>query len=156
MRLYLSGAFTGVEDLDRRTEFYEDVSRNLESYGYLVYKPHEKTGPINGHTHSNSEVYKTDISEINESNVLISILDGPSHGVGAEIYHSMAKNKLVLGFYRDKEEVSRFILGLLEEYEMGFHFSYENASEIGDISNKVIRNILTSVTWTQGELQISS
>jgi nucleoside 2-deoxyribosyltransferase len=138
VKLYISGAFTGVDNLSEQMKFYDDVADDLRSRGFTVYKPHENTGPLLDRAQSDVDIYRTDISEIDSSDVIICILDTPSHGVGVEIHHAMKRNKTIAGFCKCLDNLSRLVRGMLKNYESGYLEIYEDAGDVGSKSERII------------------
>lgn len=138
LRVYISGAFTGLDDLYQTLMFYDDLANELVSHGFIVYKPHEHTGPLLSEHHSCITIYNKDLKEISNSDALICILDEPSHGVGIEIHHAMTEGKDILGFFRSKRGISRLAIGLLKDYEKGYCAEYTCVDEIGLLCKKIL------------------
>lgn len=75
-------------------------------------------------------VFERDRDEINKSDILLALLDEPSHGVGAEIVFALNRGMVVLGAAADSKKISRFIIGLLEGSEKGHYIRYHRFEEV--------------------------
>jgi len=130
MRIYLSGAFIGASDWESAQRRYEQLGSMLSRVGFTVYLPHAHTSPVQGAELSARTVFERDKEEIFNSDILLALLDEPSHGVGAEIALALDRGMIVLGTGHRNRKVSRFIKGLLEASETGEYFEYEHLEEI--------------------------
>jgi nucleoside 2-deoxyribosyltransferase len=115
LRAYVSGALTGVEDLEGARELYEALGETARNAGYEPYVPHLLTDPVL-HAHlPATQVYLRDYEAILNADAVVAWLGTPSLGVGAEIVLAIQAGKRVIGACSRGQEVSRFIVGLLEE-----------------------------------------
>lgn len=138
MRIYLSGAFVGANDWESAQRRYEELGSMLSQAGFTVYLPHAHTSPVQSAELSARTVFERDKEEIFNSDILLALLDEPSHGVGAEIALALDRGMIAFGTYRRNRKVSRFIKGLLEASETGEYFEYENLEEIVEKVTRII------------------
>ena len=132
MRVYISGAFTGSVELKSAMHKYQELGLLLKNEGYDVYLPHTKTNPIEHSDISPQDVYGRDRKEVFGADILLALLDEPSHGVGAEIALALNHDNYVIGAYPYNSKVSRFIQGLLETSNRGICMSYCNLIDLVD------------------------
>jgi nucleoside 2-deoxyribosyltransferase len=130
MRIYLSGAFVGSSDWETARRRYELLGSVLSQAGFEVYLPHTHTSPVQSAELSAKTVFERDKEEIFNSEILLALLDEPSHGVGAEIALALNHRMITIGTCHRNRKVSRFIKGLLESSETGEYFEYEHLEEI--------------------------
>jgi nucleoside 2-deoxyribosyltransferase len=102
----------------------------LEEAGFAVYLPHAHTDPILNAGLTADVVFTRDREEMRRSDVLLALLDEPSHGVGAEISMALCSGMTVLGACSRDRKVSRFIQGMLETSSNGIYFEYEDLREV--------------------------
>lgn len=145
LRVYISGAFVGSRDWDAASQRYEQLGSMLTDSGFSVYLPHANTDPILNADLSPEIVFSRDREEMLKSDVLVALLDEPSHGVGAEICMALCGGMTVLGTCSRERKVSRFIQGLLNTSSKGVFFEYE---DLRDIVQKAVE-ITTSTSVFQ-------
>jgi nucleoside 2-deoxyribosyltransferase len=130
MRIYISGAFIGSLDLKNAQREYEDLAILLRQAGFDVYLPHLHTSPLQSSGLSAREVYERDIKELYASDIVVALLNEPSHGVGAELSLGLNRRVPIMGFVSRGKNVSRFLRGMLESSESGEYFEYEDLQEV--------------------------
>jgi 2'-deoxynucleoside 5'-phosphate N-hydrolase len=130
LRVYISGAFVGSQNWEAASERYELLSSMLKDAGFTVYLPHAHTDPILKADLSPEAVFTQDRRELRRSDVLVALLDEPSHGVGAEVCMALCNGMTVLGACSRHRKVSRFIQGMLKTSSNGVFFEYEDLREV--------------------------
>ena len=130
MKIYLSQAFSGAANWPEARQRSEELGDMLQAHGFEVYLPHVNTDPLEHAGLDARTVFERDRAEIHQSEILLALLDEPSHGVGAEIVLALNGGMIVLGVLPRGKEVSRFIRGLLEDSENGRYFEYDRLDEI--------------------------
>ena len=130
MRVYVSQAFSGAADWTAARNRSEEFADMLHAKGFEVYLPHVNTDPLEHAELDARTVFERDRDEINKSDILLALLDEPSHGVGAEIVFALNRGMIVLGVISPGKKVSRFILGLLEESKNGHYIRYDRFEEV--------------------------
>jgi nucleoside 2-deoxyribosyltransferase len=130
LKIYISGAFVGSRDWEAASRRYELLGSMLEEAGFAVYLPHAHTDPILNAGLTANVVFTRDREEMQRSDVLLALLDEPSHGVGAEISMALCSGMTVLGACSRDRKVSRFIQGMLETSSNGIYFEYEDLREV--------------------------
>lgn len=131
MRVYLSQAFVGSNDWVASRRRSEKLAELLRASGFEVYMPHLHTDPVDHAEIESRSVFEKDYEEIKKSDILLALLDEPSHGVGAEIALALQKGMTVLGVCSPRKKVSRFIRGLLETSH-GNYFEYDRLEEVAE------------------------
>lgn len=99
MRIYISGAITGVKDLTP----YERLGEHLSRLGHVPFIPHLSNVP-------ETEIYDFDEEELKRADVMVVCLDTPSFGVGSELEKFRGH---VIAF-TTKDNISPYVLGLLD------------------------------------------
>lgn len=130
LRVYISGAFVGSRDWKAASQRYELLGSMLKDAGFVVYLPHAHTNPVLNAELSADVVFLRDREEMQRSDVLLALLDEPSHGVGAEISMALCSGMTVLGACSCDRKVSRFIQGMLETSSNGIYFEYQDLREV--------------------------
>lgn len=130
LRVYISGAFVGSRNWEAAARRYELLGSMLKEQGFSVYLPHAHTDPIINSELTADVVFMRDREEMRRSDVLLALLDEPSHGVGAEISMALCNGMTVLGACSCGQKVSRFIRGMLEISSNGTYFEYEDLKEV--------------------------
>lgn len=138
-RIYLSGAFTNV-DWTQTSEYYVKIGELLFQNGFDVYLPHTNTPPTLIEGISTKEVFLKDYREIKNSQIVLAVLDNPSHGVGAEIALALNLGLTVVGVSLSNIKISRFIVGLLQTHKNGHYFSFRNLDEIPFNLTKIVES----------------
>jgi 2'-deoxynucleoside 5'-phosphate N-hydrolase len=111
MKIYLSGALTGVPNIDELKKFYEAVANLCESLGHEVYVPHLHSDP-DKHAHISSKaVYSMDRKQVLASELVIAWAGRPSFGVGQEIEIASAAGIDVVLLSEADQPVSRMTRG---------------------------------------------
>ena len=130
LRIYISGAFTNINNWVEVSQTYEYVAKSFEYKGFDIYLPHAKTPPTLTNGLTSEDVFLCDFDEIKKSQIVFAFLDNPSHGVGAEIALALNIGLIVVGVSHNNIKISRFIEGLLQNHPNGYFFKYENIDEI--------------------------
>ena len=112
MKVYISGALTGVENVAEAKAFYEALGVLSEQLGFLSYVPHLTTDPINNPDVTPRVVFETDKNQVIQSDLVIAYIGFPSIGVGMELaYAEVNAIPIILLYERDKL-ISRFPRGI--------------------------------------------
>lgn len=135
--IYISGALKGSRDLESARSLYEWAASVVRQSGYDAYLPHKITDPVTAAPVSASEVYETDVAAMRAAGAVISFLNEPSLGVGAEIALCMQESIPLLALIEEGRDVSRFVLGCIEKGNGSFRF-YKDL----DSASKVIGDFL--------------
>lgn len=130
LRVYISGAFVSSGDWEAASRRYELLGSMLEDAGFAVYLPHTRTDPVLNAELSADLVFTRDREEMRRSDILIALLDEPSHGVGAEISIALCTGMTVLAACPRDRRVSRFIQGMVLTSSNGTYFEYEDLKEV--------------------------
>ena len=127
VKIYVSGALTGIENSLLIKGFYQDIGLLCEEMGLQAYVPHLNTDPINNPDVSPYQVFELDKHQVSTSNLVIAYLGYPAFGVGMELaYAEMRAIPIILLYEKDKR-VSRFPRGIPTVFsEIQFN-DYEDA-----------------------------
>ncbi|ACK65309.1 transcriptional regulator, XRE family [Rippkaea orientalis PCC 8801] len=112
VKIYVSGALTGIENAETIKAFYEAIGSLCNELGFQSYVPHLNTDPI---THPNvtpEQVYETDKHQVSQADLVIAYLGFPSFGVGMELAFAVMQNIPVILLYENTKIVSRFPRGI--------------------------------------------
>lgn len=112
IRIYISGALTGIENSEAIKSFYEDIGSLCKNMGFHSYVPHLNTDPINHPNINPRQVFQTDKHQVSLSDLVIAYLGFPSFGVGMELAYAETKNISVILLYETNKSISRFPRGI--------------------------------------------
>jgi len=127
LKLYISGALTGIENSVEIKAFYEAIGSLCQEMGFQVYVPHLTTDPTNNPDVSPRQVFETDKHQVSTSDLVIAYLGIPSFGVGMELAYAQINNIPLILLYEGGKNISRFPRGIptvISEIEFS---SYEDA-----------------------------
>jgi nucleoside 2-deoxyribosyltransferase len=102
-RIYVAGPLFSLHERRYLEELVEVVSERLGVDEAIFFLPHRDAGDVGTATGSRPNVFHRDISALDESEVVIALLDGPEvdAGTAAEVGYAFAKNKRVFGVLTD-------------------------------------------------------
>lgn len=139
VKIYLANALFSEAELA-----YNDSLINLLETEYDVYAP-QRNMSINdkSKTADSLMIYRGDKAELDDSDVLVAVLDGVvvDPGVAAEIGYFAAKGKTIIGLFTDSREGSKTVnagkIGLLNA-PLESQFPYVNLFVVGAIKENGI------------------
>jgi nucleoside 2-deoxyribosyltransferase len=108
---YISGALTGMPNVDQLKKFYEDIARLCRKLGHSAYLPHQRTDPIIHADVPAREVYERDKQEVLRADFVIAYVGVPSLGVGTEIEIAREAQIPIILLYEQGTAVSRMVRG---------------------------------------------
>jgi len=112
MKAYISGALSGVDDLEARKRLYERMAKICGQVGIDAYVPHlGGTDPATNPEVAPREVYERDMRHVDAADVVVAYVGERSLGVGAEIERAAANGADVVLLYEADRTVSRLIRG---------------------------------------------
>jgi nucleoside 2-deoxyribosyltransferase len=127
LKIYISGALTGIENSAEIKAFYEAIGSLGQEMGFQAYVPHLKTDPTNNPDVSPRQVFETDKHQVSASDLVIAYLGFPSFGVGMELAYAEINNIPLILLYERGKNISRFPRGIPTVIsEIQFN-SYEDA-----------------------------
>ena len=85
MKIYVSGALTGVPNVSELQKLYEAIAQLCTDMGFDVYVPHLKSDPIKHAGLAPEQVYEMDSHNVKTAHLVIAYIGVPSLGVGAEL-----------------------------------------------------------------------
>src|SRR5713226_3374238 len=116
MRVYISGPLQGVHDLASMRRFYESVADVCIECGHEPYLPHQNTDPEQHSDLPSKIVFLRDYEALRSANIVLAYIGLPSSGVGAELGIAAEARKKIIGYCKDTDAPSRFIVGMLEAW----------------------------------------
>ena len=120
----------GSSNLIASKELYNFIATISTNLGIEPYVPHTNTDPRKNSEVSPIEVFNVDLSNVLNSDLIISYIGCPSLGVGAELAISIQNDIPIIGLYMDTDKVSRFTLGMLQNYRKATIISYSNSEDL--------------------------
>lgn len=112
-KVYISGALTNgsLEKVEHMKQFYEAIAEVCEKRGYSAYVPHRHTDPIANTSVLPDDVYKIDMREVANADLILAYMGMASHGVGMEIERAYHEGRKVVLIYEQGTKVSRLPRG---------------------------------------------
>lgn len=128
MKVYISGALTGVSNIEQVKKFYEKIAEICHDLGLEVYVPHLHSDPLKHPNITPSQVYEMDRKRVAESNLMVAYLGVPSLGTGSELEICQCEHVPVIVLYEKGRAVSRMARGnpaiikeiIFEDYDDAF------------------------------------
>lgn len=120
----------GSSNLITSKDLYNFIATISTNVGIEPYVPHTNTDPRKDSDVSPNDVFNIDLSNMLNSDLIISYIGCPSLGVGAELAISIQNNLPIIGLYMDTDKVSRFALGMLQNYRKATLISYSNRKDL--------------------------
>lgn len=130
MKAYISGALMGSKNLKRSKELYEFIGDITTRNGITPYIPHLNTCPLTNTSLTPDDIFKIDMKCLNNSDLVISYLGSPSLGVGAELAITISTQKPIIAIYHEQDNVSRFVLGMLKDFENTTFIKYQSLNDL--------------------------
>jgi nucleoside 2-deoxyribosyltransferase len=137
---YISGPLQAARDLKAAREFYERLAEICVSVGISPYLPHQQTDPQRNIDASSVSVYRRDRAAIGDCDLLLAEIGPPSSGVGAELALALTAEMPVIAVHHLTEQPSRFVLGMLEDYELAVVISYDNVDSLAGALSAVLED----------------
>ncbi len=111
-KVYISGALTGVENIESIKEFYNAIGNLCEKMGLSGYIPHLNTDPTLHPDVSVRQVFETDKYNVSTSDLVIAYVGISSLGVGMELAYADINSIPVILIYEQEKQISRFPRGI--------------------------------------------
>lgn len=111
MKAYISGALTGVSNIEQMKWFYEQIAEICRDFGLEVYVPHFYSDPLKHPNITPSQVYEMDRKRVAESNLMVAYLGMPSLGTGSELEICQCEHVPVIVLFERGRTVSRMARG---------------------------------------------
>lgn len=131
MKIYFSGSIAGGRE---KVNDYARISNELEKYGMILDK--HVVNPsfsIDNETLSPEQIYKRDVSWIDECDVVFAEVTLPSLGVGYELAYAESKHKKVICMYEKRKNISKMITGNINFIQIPYTNIDELISKIHQI-----------------------
>jgi nucleoside 2-deoxyribosyltransferase len=143
-RAYISGPLQAAKDLAAARDFYERLAEVCVDAGIVPYLPHRRTDP-QLHTEASSvSVFRCDRTAIGECDLLIADIGQPSSGVGAELGLAISSHLPIIAIHRANEQPSRFVLGMLEDYEAAVVITFERVESLSGSLGRALAEFVES------------
>jgi 2'-deoxynucleoside 5'-phosphate N-hydrolase len=126
-KVYISGALTGIKNLEEIKDFYEDAGFLCQGFGMQAYVPHLTTDPVNNPDITPQLVFETDKYQISQADLVIGYIGIPSLGVGMELAYAEVNKIPVILLYEENKHISRFPRGIPTVIAEIQFSSYEDA-----------------------------
>jgi len=110
-KVYISGALTGVPNVEELKQFYEAVADLCTDTGYDPYLPHQHSDPIADPNMTPADVDRLDRDKVTGSDLVLLYADVASFGVGIELEIANEAFRPVVVFHTAGKKVSRLLLG---------------------------------------------
>lgn len=140
LQAYLACALSGLDQDQRQLVFQisDTVAQVCSNVGIELYEPRKKTDPVHHEDVPDSEVFETDRSRVQESDLLIHLTHFPSTGSGQELdfaYNALVPVVLVK---HASYTVSRMITGIPS---LQLEIDYTEPEELRSSLEKSLRDI---------------
>lgn len=145
MKVYISGALMSATNLEENRKLYTEIADLCLRSNFQPYLPHLSSDPTKHFRLSDEMVFNKDLHNLIDSEIIIAYLDDPSLGVGAEIAIAKNKNKIIIGIHKDQNQISRFIIGLIESSPNSFLINYSSKQELSQKIEKTLETVSTSL-----------
>ncbi len=149
-RIYISGPLQSAEDLAAARSFYERLARICAEIGAEPYIPHQQTDPALHNDAHPVQVFRRDCKAMQECDLLIAHIGHPSSGVGAELGLAFSAMQPIVAIYRESERPSRFVLGMLEDYEAAAVISFGDEEMLAGSLEQAITELLKETRQRHG------
>lgn len=111
MKVYISGALTGVSNVEQIKAFYEKIAEICSELGLEVYVPHLHSDPLKHPNITPPQVYEMDKKRVAESDLMVAYLGVPSLGTGSELEICQCQHVPVIVLFERGRAVSRMARG---------------------------------------------
>lgn len=138
-RVYISGPLQAAENLSAARTFYERLARICLNAGAEPYLPHQRTDPALHRDVQPIHVFRRDYQAIQRCDLLVAHIGPPSSGVGAELGLALAAKQPIVALHHVSERPSRFVLGMLEDYDAAAVISFKDEATLASSLEKAIR-----------------
>ncbi|MCZ7396218.1 MAG: nucleoside 2-deoxyribosyltransferase [Candidatus Methanoperedens sp.] len=110
MRIFFAGSIRGGRNL---LPVYKQIIQLLKKLGHTIVSEHVASTQLEESEArlTEEEIFRSDISFIDECDCLVAEVTMPSIGVGYEICYAVSKGKRVLCLYKEGTNVSAMVLG---------------------------------------------
>lgn len=127
--VYISGPLQAVKNVASARKFYEQIAEVCARRGFKTYLPHQFTDPVKHRHISSKKVFSRDLKSLSDADVIIACIGRPSSGVGAEVGIAFERGMRIIAIYSQKEQPSRFILGMLQTAKNSQVICYASMTE---------------------------
>lgn len=110
-KAYISGALTAVWEKVKLKILYEDIGKLCFKKNIDPYIPHEHQSLDKNPDISVKEMYDSNMSQVDESQMLIAYVGIPSQGTGMEIERANQNGSYVIVLAEKNKKISRMVRG---------------------------------------------
>ena len=146
MKAYISGALMGSKDLIKSRKLYLSLGAFCSQNGINPYIPHLNTDPDEYPDIPADIVFKRDFDNLISSQIMVCYIGEPSLGVGAEIVFAIEYNLKIISVIEKENKASRFIIGLLMNYDNHTSIVYSNTQELGEKISRIFKSNEVKIT----------
>jgi nucleoside 2-deoxyribosyltransferase len=110
-QVYISGALTGLPDLEATKAFYESIASVCTELGIKAYVPHRVSDPAKNADLTPAQVYRIDREQVRAADLVIAYVGFPSLGVGMELEIACQQGVPVVLLWEEGSRISRMARG---------------------------------------------
>jgi len=112
MRIFFGGPLTELTHPGQTKAFYKQMARVANARGFTSYWAFlNGTDPIKNPDVAPAAVYRTDLTELGKSDLMIAYIGKPTTGTGEEIEYAREHHIPVYLLFEKGKNVSRMVLG---------------------------------------------
>ncbi len=112
MRIFFAGPLTDIKEPEKTKAFYKSLAGVAKNNGFDYFWAFlNGTDPILNPEVTPPEVYKRDMTALNQSDVMIAYVGEPSTGTGLEIEYAYNHQIPVYILYEKNKKISRMLRG---------------------------------------------
>ncbi|MCL4360543.1 nucleoside 2-deoxyribosyltransferase [Patescibacteria group bacterium] len=112
MRIFFAGPLTDLRNPDDTKAFYVKLANVARTAGFSYFWAFlNGTDPIKNPNVTPADVYKRDIQELTDSDIMVAYVGEPSTGTGIEIEYAYRHNIPVCLLYENSKKISRMLRG---------------------------------------------
>lgn len=139
MRIFFAGPLTNLVDPVTTKNFYTKMSVVAKNTGFDSFWAFKSgTDPVKDPGVDPEYIYYKDLSELEESNLMIAYIGEPSAGTGQELEYAREHNIPIILVYPKSQHVSRMVIGNPAVIDTIAYDSEEGALEkLQDILKKI-------------------
>ncbi len=112
MRIFFAGPLTDLKDPEKTKGFYKKLADVARTNGFEYFWAFlNGTDPIKNPDVPAGEVYKVDMMQLKNSDLMVAYVGEPSTGTGLEIEYAYNHNIPVYLLYEKEKKISRMLRG---------------------------------------------
>ena len=126
-KAYISGALSNVWEKVKLKTLYEDIGELCKKKGIEPYIPHKNISLDKDPEFSVELMYKSNMKNVDEADLLIGYVGTPSQGTGMEIERANLKGAEVIVLSEKNKKISRMVRGCPAVRKLIFFSTFEDA-----------------------------